>query len=196
MMQQALGEQWQQLPEALKNHYREDNRGNNYANGHMDIQYPWFMQWILNIFYFFGILLNRKGQMVKTEVTRTTKNGHQQWHRIITFADGNIKKFNSIVVFDPQSGCFIEFVNALLGLRMKPIVNNGVLRYESYGYILKIKQFSLRIPEWLALGHVTIMETQKSVDNDFCFNMDFRLKHWLFGEIFCYRGQFITQKIN
>lgn len=195
-MQQALNDQWQQLPQALKNHYRESQAGHNNAKGHMNIEYPWFMQWILNLFYFLGILVNRKGQMVQTEVKRTTKNGRQHWHRVMTFSDGEVKKFHSTVIFDDKTGCFTEFVNSYLGLRMRVRVHQGMLCYESVGYVVKIKQYSIPIPEWLALGHVTIKETHDHIDDHYTFNMDFRLKHWLFGEIFCYRGRFTTQVLS
>ena len=49
----------------------------------------------------------------------------------------------------------------------------------------------LPIPEWLALGHTTIVE--EAVDES-QFRMDFRLTHPLFGQVFRYAGIFDTRE--
>lgn len=48
----------------------------------------------------------------------------------------------------------------------------------------------LTLPEWIALGHTTIVE--EALD-DSHFAMDFRLTHPLFGQVFRYAGKFSTQ---
>jgi hypothetical protein len=45
----------------------------------------------------------------------------------------------------------------------------------------------LPIPEWLVLGHTTIVE--EAIDETH-FVMDFRLTHPLLGEVFRYSGKF------
>lgn len=39
IIQKALGVQWQHLPEALKKHYLENDKGENRAQGHLTIDF-------------------------------------------------------------------------------------------------------------------------------------------------------------
>ena len=75
LMQQALGDQWNQLPQGLKAHYDHDKQGSNYATGVLTVNYPWFMQWPLSILRLMGALLNRKGKDLKTTVRKSMKDG-------------------------------------------------------------------------------------------------------------------------
>ncbi|MBL4772628.1 MAG: DUF4166 domain-containing protein [Alcanivoracaceae bacterium] len=195
LMQRALGEQWQQLPAALKAHYGEDAQGNNYATGHLDIDYPWFMQLPLTFFRLLGALVNRRGKGLQTTVSKTMKGGKQYWHRVIVFPDGRQINFTSIFVHNGKNE-FIEYINAFLGLKMYAFVEDKKLRYESKGYVLKLGKLKIPIPEWLALGHASIIESEHKIGDDQTFDMDFRIKHPLFGEVFCYKGWFITKSIN
>lgn len=190
-MQQALGDQWQQLPPALKAHYAENEKGENHAQGLLTVEYPWFMQWPLSLFRLLGALVNKRGRDLKTTVSKINKDGKQQWHRKIVYADGKQIGFDSVLVCDDNNG-FIEYINAFLGLKMYAFVENNKLRYESRGYVMKLGQLKISIPEWLALGHASIVEWQEVNSDNQTFNMDFRIKHPLFGEVFCYKGQFTT----
>lgn len=192
LVQQILGSQWHQLPEALKNHYRENDKGENFGQGHLTIEYPSSMQWILNILYFCGALLNRRGKHLPTSVHRSTHQDQQQWQRSVVLADGSMKTFNSTVVLDRNNDCLIEYVNGLMGVRLRPFVDDDKLRYESQGYVVKMGRFLLPIPEWLALGHISIVESQSRAGDHDRFDMDFSMKHALFGELYRYSGQFVS----
>lgn len=188
LMQQALGDQWKQLPQGLKAHYNHDKNGSNQAQGLLTVDYPWFMQWPLSLLRLIGALLNRRGKDLKTSVSKTMQDGQQYWHREITYPDGKTISFKSLFTMR-QDKVFIEYTNRFLGMKMKAHVENSVLKYESCGYLLQLGKLMIPIPEWLALGHGSIVETAISDDE---FEMDFRLKHWLFGEIFSYKGRFKT----
>ncbi len=189
LMQQALGRQWNELPKALKAHYENDQSGRNVAEGKLTISYPPFMQLPLNLMRLMGALVNRKGSDLDTTVERVMKNDEQYWQRTICFPDGKKIYFKSRFTYDPDRNEFIEYTNALLGLRMKVHVDNKQLIYESNGYVLKLAGVKIPIPEYLALGYATIVET--ACDNH-SFEMDFILKHPLFGDIFSYKGLFKT----
>ena len=195
MMELALAEQWELLPEALKNHYRENSLGENTAEGWLDIEYPWFMQWPLNVLRLMGALVNRRGQSLPSTAIKSMNGDQQNWHRNIVFPDGKIVNFKSRLVSNGNAG-FIEYTNAFLGLKMYPFVEGETLRYESKGYVLKLGRFKLPIPEWMALGHASIIEHQVNPDDKLSFKMDFRLRHPLFGELFCYKGEFKTKIDN
>ncbi len=193
-MQNALGKQWDELPEALINHYGSNEQGENYAQGKLDIDYPWFMQLPYTIMRFIGALVNRRGQNLKTTVSKTMKGNKQYWHRVITFPDGKKIIFNSVFVADKDG--FIEYINAFLGLKMTAFVEDNKLRYESRGYVLKLGKIKIPIPEWLALGHASIIESEYKQGDGQTFSMDFRIKHFLLGEVFCYKGIFVTKTSN
>ena len=188
LMQQALGEQWHNLPQGLKAHYDHDEEGSNQAQGVLTVDYPWFMQWPLSFLRLIGALLNRRGKDLKTTVSKTMQDGQQYWLREITYPDGKTIAFKSLFTMN-QDNIFIEYTNKFLGMKMKAHVEGSILKYESCGYLLKIAHLMIPVPEWLALGHGSIMETAVSEDE---FDMDFRLRHWLFGEIFSYKGRFKT----
>ncbi len=192
LMQLALGKQWHKLPKALQNHYGSNEQGVNRAQGKLDISYPWFMQWPLTVMRLFGALVNKRGKGLNTEVSKSMINGQQFWHRVIRFPDGRSLNFTSTITLN-NKGDFIEYVNPFLGLKMRAFVENQQLRYESKGYVLKLGKAIIPIPEWLALGHASIIESEFDETDSQTFVMDFRIKHPLFGEVFCYKGRFKTE---
>ncbi|MEZ5535192.1 MAG: DUF4166 domain-containing protein [Thiolinea sp.] len=177
LMQQALGEQWQQLPEGLQRHYTEDATGQRRERGVLTIAYPGWMQWPLNGLRLMGALLNQRGENVPTEVSTQMDGDVQRWTRTVRYPDGREVLFRSAVVYAGGNE-LIEYTNALLGLRMQVRVAEGKLRYESRGYVLKLGGVKLPVPEWLALGHASIEETALDERR---FAMDFRLRHPLLG---------------
>lgn len=183
LMQAALGDDWHKLPPALQAHYRS---GRTVETGYMDIEYPRFMQIFLHILRIFGALINRRGKQTFTVVEKWDEAGRQNWRRVVTYPDRKVVRFNSVVVSGGGNE-LIEFVNPVLGLQMAVSVQGEQLHYRGVRFVAKLGRWMLPIPEWLALGHTTIVETAL---DDTHFQMDFRLTHWLLGEVFRYAGQF------
>lgn len=183
IMQIALGDDWHKLPPALQAHYRF---GSTTDTGHMDIEYPRRMQGLLSVLRLVGALVNRDGKRIATTVHKSVVNDRQYWRRTIVYPDGKTICFNSFWVA-ADDGHLIEFVNPLLGLQMAPYVVDNQLHYRGIRFVLKLGPLRLPIPEWLALGHTTIVE--KAIDEQH-FEMDFRLTHPLFGQLFRYSGKF------
>lgn len=183
LMQRALGNDWEKLPPALQAHYRF---GTTTDTGHMDIEYPRFMQPYLGVLRLFGALIDRCGRRVSTVVNKHVVGERQYWARVITYPDGKTVHFNSFWVY-AGSNQLIEFVNPVLGLQMAAYVEDGRLHYKGLRFVAKLGPVLLPIPEWLVLGHTTIVEA--AVD-DTHFAMDFRLTHPLFGQVFRYSGEF------
>ena len=71
--------------------------------------------------------------------------------------------------------------------------SSNLARYDGVRYVLKLGQVVIGLPEWLILGHTTIVE--RGLPSG-AFAMDFRLTHPLFGEVFRYSGTFITQRLS
>lgn len=183
LMQQALGADWDKLPPALQAHYRF---GSTVDTGCMDIEYPRFMQPVWSILSLFGALVDRQGKNVTTVVEKRVLGERQIWQRTITYADGQVVRFDSFWVA-AGNGEVIEFVNPVLGLQMAPYVVGDKLHYRGVRFVAKLGPLTIPIPEWLTLGHATIVE--EALD-DTHFAMDFRLTHPLFGQLFRYSGTF------
>lgn len=186
LMQSALGAQFQQLPPALQGHYRA---GNTLERGHLDIEYPRWMQPFLTFLRLLGALVNRQGPKVPTQVEKFDSPSGQRWRRTISFPDGQVVYFNSRWVAG-QGNHLIEYVNPMVGLEMAVHVADGKLYYEGVRFVVKLGSLLIPIPEWLLLGHTTIEE--QGVDERH-FAMDFRLTHPLFGQIFRYAGTFAIE---
>lgn len=182
-MQTALGTAWHQLPAALRTHYQH---GTTRDTGYLDISFPpWMAPWLC-LLHRLGALLPRTGRGVATVVDKRVAGQRQYWQRRIRFADGATFCFDSIWEA-AENGTLIEYVNPVLGLQMKPYVEAGRLHYRGLRFVARLGRWRLPIPEWLALGHTTIVE-QALTENRFA--MDFRLTHPLFGEVFRYCGEF------
>ncbi len=183
LMQRALGDEWTKLPPALQTHYRF---GTTTDTGHMDIEYPRFMQLYLNVLHLLGGLVNRRGLQVPTLVEKHVVNEKQYWRRTITYPDGQVVKFDSFWV-PAGKNQVIEYINPILGLAMAVRVKDGQLHYQGVRFVAKFGPIVLPVPEWLVLGHTTIVE--KAIDETH-FAMDFRITHPLFGQVFRYSGRF------
>lgn len=189
LMQQALGADWEKLSPVLRAHYRF---GVAIDAGHMDIEYPRFMQPVLSVLRLFGALVDRRGKHVLTAVEKRVVGERQYWRRTLIYPDGKVIRFNSFWVLAGY-GQVIEFVNPVLGLQMAPYVMESRLHYRGVRFVVKFCQLLIPIPEWLVLGHTTIVE--HAVDEN-QFAMDFRLTHPLFGQLFRYSGRFEPASIE
>ena len=183
LMQQALGADWERLPPALQAHYQF---GTTIDTGHMNVEYPRFMQPLLSVLSLVGALVNRSGRDVVTVVKKRVIGDRQYWRRTLTYPDGKVVYFNSFWIYAGQ-GQVVEFVNPVLGLQMAPSVTGSRLHYRGIRFVAKLGPLMLPIPEWLVLGHTTIVE--EAIDETH-FVMDFRLTHPLLGEVFRYSGKF------
>lgn len=185
LMQQVLGAEWDELPPVLRAHYQS---AANTDMGTLDIEYPRFMQPYLNALRVLGALLNRRGEAIPASVEKYMDGNIQRWVRQLHFPDGKIILFKSHWVY-AGTGELIEFVTPNIGLRMALHVKDSKLYYEGRHYVLRLGRYYLPIPEWLVLGHTTIVEAAVDAQH---FVMDFRLQHPLLGQIYRYAGKFKT----
>jgi hypothetical protein len=185
LMQTLLGQDWEKLPPALLAHY---TAGSSVERGHLDIHFPRPLQPLFRVLHLMGALIHRRGSGVATEVRKQDTPRGQAWQRRMQFADGQVVRFDSLWVAG-RNGTIIEYVNPLLALEMTPYVQDKALHYRGERYLVRLGRWQLPLPEWLLLGHTTIVEHAIS---DTRFAMDFRLTHPLLGEIFRYCGEFDT----
>ena len=175
LMQLVLGAQWDQLPPALRAHYQSTA---NMDIGVLDVEYPGLMQPYLNVMRILGTLVNQRGKAIPTTVDKHMDGNIQRWTRRLSFPGGKTIFFRSHWVYAGNNE-LIEYVNPVLGLRMALSVDNEKLYYEGRHYVLRLGKLLVPIPEWLVLGHTTIVETALDAEH---FAMDFRLRHPLLGQ--------------
>lgn len=186
LMQRALGEDWGRLPASLQAHYQF---GPNADVGHMDVEFPVWMKPYLWLLHRFGALLPRSGQRIPTRVEKHIVNGRQFWHRTMQFPDGSRFGFNSFWISTGENR-LLEFVNPIMGLEMAVQMRGDHLHYEGIRFVLRLGRFVIGLPEWMILGHTTIVERALPGNS---FAMDFRLTHPIFGRVFRYAGIFTTE---
>lgn len=182
-MQQVLGADWQKLPPGLRAHYAA---GFTTDTGELDIEFPRFMGPFLRVLRYLGALLHRRGHQVSAIVDKQVAAESLRFHRTIVYPDRETLHFDSVWVSagDHQ---LIEFVNPVLGLQMRVHVVDARLHFEGLRFVVRLGRWLLPIPEWLVLGHTTIVE--EAID-DSSFAMDFRMTHPLLGQLFRYSGRF------
>jgi hypothetical protein len=186
-MRDLLGDDWHKLPPALRAHYRG---GDSVETGHLDIEYPRFMQPLLVLLRWLGALVDRSGANVATVLTRSMAGERQIWRRTMTYADGQTIPFNSFWVH-AGGNRLIEFVNPVLGLEMTVRAgDDGRLHYQGARFVAKFGACLLPIPEWLALGHSSIVEHAVSENR---YALDFRIEHPVFRQVFRYTGEFAVE---
>jgi len=183
LLQVALGDDWNKLPPTLQAHYR---LGDLKEEGDMDIEYPWWMQGYLDVLRWCGALVNRRGKGLCTIVEKNYGVDGQRWRRAIYYPSGETIFFDSLLV-SAGGNELIEFVNPFLGLQMSVGVSGNTLHYSGVRYVCKLGAILIPIPEWLVLGHTVI--TESAVDDNH-YQMDFRLLHPWFGQLFRYAGVF------
>jgi hypothetical protein len=110
-MQKALGDQWQQLPLALKSHYQHNK---NSDTGYLNVEYPIYMYPYLTFLHLFGVLINRRGKNLPTTVEKHMQGQIQFWKRTINFPESTRVLFNSFWIYDKNNE-LIEFINPFIG---------------------------------------------------------------------------------
>jgi len=127
LMQQALGEQWAELSEALKAHYPATS---NIDTGLLSIEYPGYMQPFLSLLNLIGALLDRQGSDIPTRVEKYVDGFRQHWRRRLTHPVTGTMCFDSIWEYE-EDNLLTEYVNSCLGLTMAVELVGDTLYYPS-----------------------------------------------------------------
>lgn len=184
-MAQCLGAQWANLHPTLQAHHAG---GRVQEVGALDVSFPrwmapvvWCLQWI-------GALVHRAQPAVHTVVNKETTATGQTFHRTLTYADGEVLRFNSRWVAEP-GGRLVEYVQPWLALELAPRVVGDTLHCEGVCFLVRLGALQLRLSERWLLGHTVIQEHALDAQH---YAMDFRMLHPWFGLVFRYTGVFST----
>jgi hypothetical protein len=189
IMEQALGPAWARLGSAVRQHYDiapgADER--RVMHGTMRVSHAWWATPVLTAGRIFGALLDRAGEGIPVRVENWTARGSRalHWHRTFAFP---LKPIVFRSRMEHAGGDeIVEYVRGGLGIRMRLSEQEGALVYEGIRYQWDLGPLSLPIPDWLLAGKASIREW--SLDEE-RFAMEFHIRHPLFGEAFCYAGEF------
>jgi hypothetical protein len=191
LMQRVLGEDWHELPAAIRSHYDITGPGKSTTvTGSMTIDYPDWLGPALKLLRLGKALVDLKGGPMAVQVKKW-QDGEDSalcWHRHIQSGDGRRRRFPSRMVRH-QDHELIEYVGMGFGIRLKVGVEEGRLVYRSHGHLLKIGPIRLPIPDNLLLGRAVISEEALSEDS---FLLRFEIVHPLWGQTYSYGGVFKT----
>lgn len=191
LMQKILGDDWCNLPSVIQRHYQlqAGQQTANVVTGKMHIRYPKFVRPMLFLTRLMGGLIDLQGDNLAARVEKSIdvdQPNSLYWKRTIQAPDGKTTVFASRMTYQ-QGNELIEYVGGGFGLYLNLTVENNKLVYRSNGHLWQIGKLRIPIPDVLFLGHATIIETAVSEHQ---FELDFRIKHPLFGETYYYGGVF------
>ena len=189
VMEQALGQQWQELPIVIQNMYHLPTHTDQEISmsGTMSVNFPTFMYPLILAGRFFGAMISKRGTNITGSVLKKSKSDSNAlyWSRLLSYSDGKTIIFNSRMEYF-KAGELIEYVRFGLGLKLKVSVVNNQLIYHSNGYTWRPFCNWLKLPDWLFYGHALI--TEQVVDNK--MKLNFTITHPLYGKSYEYYGIF------
>ena len=94
----VLGSEWERLHPTLREHHRG---GTVHEVGTMDVEFPRWMAPLLWMLRWLGALVHRAQAKVHTVVNKSSCDGRQSFDRTLTYADGQVLRFNSTWVAEP-----------------------------------------------------------------------------------------------
>ena len=158
-------------------------------------------RWLRPLFFVLGrlgILVPRTGKAIPTKlvvVPGYLPNGdpYHQWNRTFTFASP--VQFNTTVVFDKRMDNLADQVGVGRFLHMVwkgTFIPPRSFTLETVTNALQLGGRLWYLPQWLwlfLLGRVQFIQ-QAHEDNDNLMDVDLRIIHPLFGEVFGYTGTF------
>jgi hypothetical protein len=195
VIKKALGNRWEQLSDAIKRHYDICPGEDNTLNLHGEMSEV-FHSNIAKLFLLpgrlFGALVPYRGRNIPTQVTNWTcklNNNAMYWHRTLKFPGHPEVIFQSRMEHVTGNE-IIEYVKYGMGIRLALFEENHALVYRGLGYVMRLGNLKLPIPNWLVLGEATIVEEAVS---DHAVRLDFKMIHPVFGKTFGYSGYFAIE---
>lgn len=83
-----------------------------------------------------------------------------------------------------------EEFNGGIGMYLRLMVRRGALLFRDEGYFLRIKNWRLRLPRWLTVGHFDLLHRNIDAQR---FQIMIRVAHPLLGTLFYQRGEFTSK---
>ncbi len=195
LLAHALGDDWQSVAPMVRAHYglHPDSNEQLELNGVMSVYYPRPAILLLGFARLLGglVLLREDNVPVKVENSSVPGKLAMFWHRrFFVPSKKNPVIFRSRMEYAGGQEV-VEYIGTnewlSVGIKMNITQVEGVIHFNSTGYLLKIGPIQVPIPGHMLLGRASIFE--KALD-DCTISMGFSIKHPLWGEIYTYSGTF------
>lgn len=167
-----------------------------------EIRYPRILTPLFRVLGRLRILVPRAGHDVPTRLVvrpGRTRSGmpYHVWDRTFEF-DVPIR-FPTTIIYDPEIDHLVDLVgprNLLYMVWEARLAPPGTFTLASAAIALRIGGRRVWLPDWLwplMLGRVSFAQVARLPDDD-TIDIDLRLSHPLFGEVFGYRGSFHAER--
>ena len=190
----VLGDDWQALAPVMKKRFSNRTYTNDMVlvNGAMTIKSSRWMRFIQPVLKLSGALIQQEGENIPVIVKfRSEPNTSKYWFDR-EFSFNEPVHFKSYMV-NIKNNTMVEFMRFNIGWRAKFTVSGDRVVMSHAGYVLRFFNLLIPVPISLFLGRCDAIERPISDDT---FSMETRLNHFLFGEIYQYKGIFKIAEVT
>ncbi|MDX2082380.1 MAG: DUF4166 domain-containing protein [Rickettsiales bacterium] len=196
IFQPIFGQKWYELPNVIHDHYANRPFCNDIviAEGMMEIEFSKSFKLLSFLFRSLKILIAKRGKNIFTRVTFRSESNSSFLHfeREFFFEKNHPEKFFSKMI-QLKENKIAEVMNCGISWIFFYNFSNQKVTLTHHGYALKIGKFFLPLPLTFLFGKGYAEEIAISDDE---FAMKMTVTNFIFGEIYCYQGQFkIVKKI-
>jgi hypothetical protein len=185
-----FGNNWQSLSPVMQKHYANHPFSNDIsiAEGKMEINFGKIFRFFSPLFRILGMLAPYQGKDIFTRVKfRSEINSNALClDREFHFSDKKIVRFFSRMT-PIKNNEVVEIMACRIGWRCAFSYENGKVYLKHRGYNFVIFGFFIPLPITFLVGEGSAFEESLSEDE---FRMRMVIKHFLFGEIYEYKGHF------
>jgi hypothetical protein len=191
----VLGDGWKSLSPTMKKRFSNRPYSNDkvVVNGTMTIKSSRWMRFIKPLLQLTGALPQQDGENIPVVVKfRSDQNSSRYWFdREFNF--NQPVHFNSYMTHI-KDNIMVEFMRFNIGWRIKFSVSGNRVVMSHHGYVFRFFGMLIPLPINLLIGQCNTFEWPVSDDT---FDMEMNLTHFLFGEIYQYKGSFkITEVVH
>jgi hypothetical protein len=184
----VFGDDWQTLAPVMKKRFSNRSYSNDVVvvSGLMSIRSSRWMRFIKPLLKLTGALLQQDGEDIPVTVKfRSDKNTARYWFDR-EFSFDQPVRFKSYLMHI-KNNIMVEFMRFNVGWRIKFSVCGERVVMSHHGYVFRFFNWLIPLPVSLLLGKCNAVECPLSDDT---FGMEMNLTHFLFGEIYQYKGVF------
>lgn len=193
IFQIIFGDQWEDLPQVLKDHYavRAFSSDRVVVEGHLDVRVTWPVRIMSRLT---GMLVPYSGDAVPVKVVFSSgvNEAYLQLQRLFQFECKTDTYFQSRMEHI-HGNIVVEFMRFGIGWKAAYDWDGSKVILSHVGYVWRIFGYLIPMPMELVIGRGYAEEVAIS-DNE--FSMWTHSKHRLFGEMFGYSGKFKVTEVS
>ena len=194
--EEIFGADWARLPAVFHRHYANQKGTQDVVRvvGKMDVHQSWIMRLAAPLFWLTKTLVPINRRNIDTEVLFCThaENDYFWYHRHFKLSADQTYSFVSRL--EHMHGNEVtEWTGAGIGWHSAFAFDGSRVQLEHLGYRFKLGRFRCALPVTWLFGAPSAWE--EAID-DTQFNMEMTIQHWLFGELYSYKGTFEIAEVT